>query len=51
MTSNYIGNLLVEGLIGWLAVLALSVVGYLAYLQLKDFRRNRRMDARRERRA
>ena len=49
MTPNYIGNLLVEALIGWLAALALSVVGYLFHLQIKDIRRHRRMDAQRER--
>jgi hypothetical protein len=36
-------------ILGWVTSLALWVVGYLASLQIKEIRRNRRMDAERER--
>jgi hypothetical protein len=36
-------------LIGWLVALSLVVVGYLLRLQVQELRRNRRMDAERER--
>ncbi len=49
MTATYLLNLLADALICWLALGALSLVGYLAYLEVKEFRRNRRMDAQRQR--
>ncbi len=49
MTALHLTNLLAEALVGWMAVMALSVVGYLFYLEIREFRRNRRMDAERER--
>ena len=33
----------------WLTTLSLVVIGHLAYLQYKEIRRNRRLDAKRER--
>jgi hypothetical protein len=44
-TENLIGN----ALLGWLALSALLLVGYLLRLEIREFRRNRRLDAERER--
>jgi lysylphosphatidylglycerol synthetase-like protein (DUF2156 family) len=49
MTATYLSNLIPEAIVGWLAMLSLAVVAYLFYLQLKEMRRNRRMDAERTR--
>lgn len=49
MTATYLSNLITEAIVGWLAMLSLGVVAYLFYLQLKEMRRNRRMDAQRAR--
>jgi hypothetical protein len=40
---------LVTLVVGWIAAIALSLVGYLFSLEIKEFRRNRRMEAERER--
>jgi hypothetical protein len=40
-------NLLVGPLMGWLTVVALFVIGYLARLELIERRKNRRMDGKR----
>lgn len=49
MTATYLSNLITEAIVGWLALLSVGVVGYLFYLQIKEMRRNRRMDAIRQR--
>lgn len=36
-------------LVGWLVAIALGVVAYLFRLEIREFRRNRRMDAERDR--
>ncbi len=40
---NY-STLLVTPLLGWMVASCLTVVGYLLALQIKEIRRNRRMD-------
>jgi len=42
-------SFLVGPLIGWLAVVSLLVVAYLASLELEERRRNRQMDRERDR--
>ena len=42
-------SFIVMPLVGWLAVVSLLVVGYLSSLLVEEKRRNRRMDAERER--
>lgn len=49
MTAISFTNVLAEALIGWMAAIALSVVGYLFWLEIRELRRNRRMDAERVR--
>ena len=45
MTATYLSTFLGEAIIIWLAMLSMGVVAYLFYLQIKEMRRNRRMDA------
>jgi len=45
MTSNTLLTLV----IGWMAGLSLLLVGYLFSLEIREFRRNRRMETERER--
>jgi hypothetical protein len=33
----------------WMTALSLVLIGHLAYLQVKEFKRNRRLEAKRER--
>ena len=35
--------------VAWMTILSLVVIGHLAYLQMKEIKRNRRLDAKRER--
>ena len=49
MTATYLSTFLGEAIVIWLAVLSMGVVAYLFYLQIKEMRRNRRMDAIRHR--
>ncbi len=42
-------QLLGSALLGYLTTLALIMVGYLFVLEIREFRRNRRMDAQRKR--
>ena len=49
MTATYLSSFLTEAIIAWLAMLCMGVVAYLFYLQIKEMRRNRRMDAMRDR--
>lgn len=48
-TSNYLSTFVVTPLLGWLVAASVSLVGYLFTLQIKEFRRNRRMNEQRER--
>jgi protein-S-isoprenylcysteine O-methyltransferase Ste14 len=49
MTATYLSTFLSEAIVVWLAMLSSGVVAYLFYLQIKEMRRNRRMDAIRQR--
>ena len=49
MTATYLSNIITEAIVVWLAMLSVGVIAYLLYLQVKEIRRNRRMDAVRER--
>ena len=49
MTATYLSTFLSEAIVVWLAMLSMGVVAYLFYLQIKEMRRNRRMDAMRAR--
>lgn len=49
MTATYLSTFLGEAIVVWLAMLSMGVVAYLFYLQIKEMRRNRRMDAMRAR--
>ena len=49
MTANYLSAFVLTPLLGWLVALSVSVVGYLLVLQLREHRRNRRMQGERER--
>ncbi len=49
MTSQYLSTFVFGPLLGTLATLAVGLVSYLASLEIKDLRRNRRLDAERER--
>jgi hypothetical protein len=49
MTATTIANYILGAVVGWLAVLSVAVVGYLFMLEIKELRRNRRMDEQRER--
>jgi hypothetical protein len=42
-------NLIGSALLAWMVLLALAMVGYLMRLEIREFRRNRRLDAERER--
>ena len=45
MTNSYISTFI----LGWMASVALALVGHLFWLQIREMRRNRRMDAERDR--
>jgi hypothetical protein len=49
MTANYFSTFVVTPLLGWMAAVSVVLVGYLILLEIRDFRKNRRMDARRRR--
>ena len=44
---NTFFNLVVAPIIGWLTLSSLVFVGYLAWLEIAERRRNRRLDAKR----
>jgi hypothetical protein len=46
-TSTY--NFLIAPLLGWMAVVSLLVIAYLASLEVEERRRNRRMNQERQR--
>jgi hypothetical protein len=46
--NNRMLNVFFAHVLAWLVVGALSLVAYLTVLEVKEFRRNRRMDARRD---
>jgi hypothetical protein len=48
MIATVLANYILGVLVGWLAALSVGVVGYLITLEIKEARRNRRMDAKRE---
>jgi hypothetical protein len=49
MSAHYFTNLVVGPLMGWLVSVSIIIVGYLFWLEIKEFRRNRRMQAQRKR--
>ncbi len=48
MMAMVLANYILGALVGWLAALSVGVVGYLFSLQIKEIRRNRRMEEKRE---
>jgi hypothetical protein len=48
-TSSYLSTFVAIPLLGWLVAASVSLVGYLLSLQIKEFRRNRRLNEQRER--
>jgi hypothetical protein len=49
MMSNPFYTFVVGPILGWLCAVSIAIVAYLIHLEIRDIRRNRRMDAERER--
>jgi hypothetical protein len=49
MSAQSFTTLVIGPLMGWMASVSIAIVGYLFWLEIKEFRRNRRMQAQRKR--
>jgi len=48
MTGTILAKYVLGALVGWLAALSVGVVGYLLSAQVREMRRNRRLEEKRE---